>query len=94
MFPSTDRSRPIHPGMSGFRARLFHDGYQCSVQLAFIRTGKPIENSLIESFNGRFRDECLNVHLFWTIEDAKEKLAVWQIDYNRDWPHGNLHRMS
>jgi putative transposase len=40
------------------------------VNLDFIRPGKPVENGLIESFNGRVRDECLNVEQFWSIEDA------------------------
>ena len=68
--------------------------YRNSVQLDFIRPGKPTENGLIESFNGRFRDECLNMHLFWTIEDAKEKLVAWQVDYNRDRPHGSLGKLT
>ena len=68
--------------------------YRNGVQLDFIRPGKPVENGLIESFNGRFRDECLNVHLFWTIEDAKEKLVAWQVDYNQNRPHGSLGQLT
>ena len=68
--------------------------YHHGVQLDFIRPGKPVENGLIESFNGRFRDECLNLHLFWTIEDAKEKLVAWQVDYNQDRPHGSLGQLT
>jgi transposase InsO family protein len=47
--------------------------YQRGVQLDFIRPGKPVENAFIESFNGRLRDECLNIHQFTSIEDAKAK---------------------
>ena len=64
--------------------------YRNQVQLDFIRPGKPVENGFIESFNGRLRDECLNVNLFWSIEDAKEKLARWWEDYNTHRPHGSL----
>jgi putative transposase len=45
--------------------------YHSGVSLNFIRPGKPIENAYIESFNGRFRDECLNEHWFLTTEHAR-----------------------
>ena len=54
------------------------------VQLDFIRPGKPVENGLIESFNGRLRDECLNVNEFTSIEHARDILPRWQDDYNSD----------
>ncbi|MCS6317728.1 MAG: transposase [Nitrospira sp.] len=47
------------------------------MQLAFIRLGKPVENGLIESFTRRLRDECLNVEVFWTLDDARETLPQW-----------------
>jgi putative transposase len=56
--------------------------YRHGVKLDFIRPGKPVENGHIESFNGRLRDECLNVELFWSIEDARAKLERWRVDYN------------
>ena len=56
----------------------WHNG----VQLDFIRPGKPIENALIESFNGRLRDECLNVQEFMSLDHAKAALERWRIDYN------------
>lgn len=68
--------------------------YRNGVQMDFIRPGRPVENGLIESFNGRLRDECLNVHLFWTIGDAREKLAAWQVDYNEARPHGALGQLT
>jgi putative transposase len=64
--------------------------YQYGVELAFIRPGKPVENSYIESFNGRLRDECLNVEVFFTLSDVREKLARWRDDYNRVRPHSAL----
>lgn len=68
--------------------------YRNKVHLDFIRPGKPVENGLIESFNGRLRDECLNVNLFWTIEEAREKLTEWQADYNEVRPHGSLGQLT
>ena len=45
--------------------------YQRGVRLSFIRPGKPVENAYIESFNGKFRDECLNEHWFVTLAQAR-----------------------
>jgi len=64
--------------------------YANGVYLEFIRPGKPIENAFIESFNGRLRDECLNANVFYSIEEAIEKLEEWRIDYNTKRPHGSL----
>ena len=52
------------------------------VKLHFIRRGRPVDNCFIESFNGRFRDECLNAHWFQTLIDAREKISNWWTDYN------------
>jgi putative transposase len=60
------------------------------VQLCFIRPGRPVENGFIESFNGRLRDECLNVEWFKSIEDARAKLGAWRRDYNHNRPHSAL----
>jgi putative transposase len=68
--------------------------YRRGVQLDFIRPGRPVENAHIESFNGRLRDECLNAELFLTLEDAKQKLAEWKSDYNKDRPHSSLGGLS
>lgn len=64
--------------------------YRKGVVMEFIRPGKPCENGFIESFNGRLRDECLNTHLFWSLDDAREKLETWREDYNHRRPHGAL----
>ena len=64
--------------------------YQYRVQLDFIRPGKPVENSYIESFNGRLRDECLNVEVFFTLADVRQKLERWRQDYNQVRPHSAL----
>lgn len=64
------------------------------VKLCFIRPGKPVENAYIESFNGKFRDECLNEHWFTSLKDAQEKIEVWRKDYNRNRPHSSLGNLS
>lgn len=56
----------------------------------FNRPGKPVENAYIESFNGRVRDECLNLHWFQTLAQARLVLAAWQRDYNEVRPHSAL----
>jgi putative transposase len=63
---------------------------QHQVQLCFIRPGRPVENGFIESFNGRLRDECLNVEWFPTLEQAREKLSLWRDHYNHQRPHSAL----
>lgn len=60
------------------------------VQLCFIRPGRPVENGFIESFNGRLRDECLNVEWFESLEDARQKLAKFREHYNHQRPHSAL----
>jgi putative transposase len=52
------------------------------VQLRFIDPGKPMQNAYIESFNGRFRDECLNQHWFESVAEAREISERWREDYN------------
>lgn len=64
--------------------------YKHGVDLAFIRPGKPIENCFVESFNGRLRDECLNVHWFVSLEDARHRIEAWRVDYNHVRPHSSL----
>jgi transposase InsO family protein len=68
--------------------------FKRGVELDFIRPGKPIENALIESFNGRLRDESLNVHEFTSLEDAALRLEIWRQDYNRNRPHGALGNLT
>ena len=64
--------------------------YQTNVQLSFIRPGKPNENAYIESFNGKFRDECLNEHWFITMAQARHAIEAWRIEYNTERPHSSL----
>jgi putative transposase len=60
------------------------------VRLHFIDPGKPVQNAYIESFHGRFRDECLNESWFLTVPDAKRIIGAWRQDYNTERPHSSL----
>jgi putative transposase len=68
--------------------------YLNGVQLDFSRPGKPTDNGLIEAFNGRLRQECLNESWFLSLEDAREKVETWRKQYNIDRPHGALGNMA
>ena len=56
----------------------------------YIKPGKPTQNAFIESFNGKFRDECLNEHWFHTLNHAKTVIGQWRTDYNEHRPHSML----
>jgi putative transposase len=64
--------------------------YRNGVELHFITPGRPVENAYIESFNGKFRDECLNEHWFSTLDDARRTIEEWRRDYNEERPHSSL----
>lgn len=64
--------------------------YRHGVELHFITPGRPVENAYIESFNGKFRDECLNEHWFSTLDDARRTIEDWRRDYNEERPHSAL----
>ncbi len=64
--------------------------YQKVVILDFSRPGKPMDNSFIESFNGKFRAECLNTHWFMSLDDARSKREAWRRDYNEFRPHSAI----
>ena len=64
--------------------------YSAGVTLDFITPGKPVENAYIESFNGKFRDECLNQHWFVSLADARFHIERYRIDYNEVRPHSSL----
>jgi putative transposase len=91
---SMPRSITVDHGTE-FQSRALEDwAYRRGVQLDFIRPGKPIENAFIESFNGRLRDECLNVHQFASIADAQARIEAWRRDYNQRRPHGSLGHLT
>lgn len=64
--------------------------YENGVTLDFSRPGKPTDNPFIESFNGSFRDECLNLNWFLSLDDAREKIESWRAEYNEYRPHQSL----
>lgn len=60
------------------------------IEIEYIEPGKPIQNAYIESFNSRFRDECLNEEIFNDLDDAKKKIEKWRRYYNEKRPHTSL----
>jgi transposase InsO family protein len=73
---------------------LLQDARVPDVILDFSRRGKPTDNDTIESFNGRFREQCLNVHWFDSIDDAQQKIDAFRWDYNERRPHRSLKGLS
>ena len=68
--------------------------YEHGVRLQFIEPGKPIQNAHIESFNARLREECLNQHVFVSLDDARSKIEKWRVEYNRERPHSSLGNLT
>src|SRR5689334_11205574 len=64
--------------------------YGRGIDLKLIAAGKPTQNAYIESFNGKFRDECLNDHYFNNLEHARALINSWRRDYNEARPHSRL----
>jgi putative transposase len=64
--------------------------YKRGAVLHFIQPGKPTQNAFVESFNGKFRDECLNQSWFVSLNDACRAIAKWRLDYNQVRPHSSL----
>ena len=64
--------------------------YQRGVAFDFSRPGKPMDNAFIGSFDGKLRAECLNVHYFMSLEDARQKMEAWRRDYNEVRPHSAI----
>jgi putative transposase len=64
--------------------------YHHGVRIDFSRPGKPTDNAFVESFNGTFRDECLNAHWFESLQDARMQIEAWRVEYNESRPHRAL----
>ena len=78
-----------------FAGRALDEWAYCKgVKLNFIRPGKPIENAYAESFNGRFRDECLNTNWFLSLKHARDVIEERRRDYNEVRPHGSLDNLT
>jgi putative transposase len=77
-----------------FTSRVFMGWCQANgIEHLLIEPGKPTQNGYIESFNGKFRDECLNEHWFDSLAQARTAIAAWRIDYNEVRPHSSCGRM-
>lgn len=63
---------------------------ETGVDWHYIAPGKPIQNGFVESFNGSFRDECLNETLFSSLHQARQPITAWKEDYNQHRPHSSL----
>jgi len=89
-----ERDAPDHiqcDNGSEFISRILDKwAYDRGVAMDFSRPGKPMDNAMIESFNGSFRDEWLNVNWFLSMEDAQEKIEKWREEYNMFRPHSSL----
>ena len=68
--------------------------YEQGVHRDFIRPGKPVENAVSESVNRRFRDACLNAHVFVSLSDARQTIEAWRIDDTEHRPHGSLGELT
>jgi putative transposase len=68
--------------------------YDHKVTMDYSRPGKPTDNPFVESFNGSFRDECLNARWFLSLEDAAEKIEAWRHEYNHYRPHSSLNDIT
>lgn len=76
---------------SEFTSRAFDTwAYARGIKIEYIQPGKPVQNCFVESFIGSLRDECLNLHWFTTIHDARGTIERWRLDYNRVRPHSSL----
>ena len=68
--------------------------YERGIKLHFTRPGRPVDNAFIESFNGKFRDECLNQNWFMSLGHARQVIEKWRVDYNMVRPHSSLEDMT
>jgi putative transposase len=81
-------------GPEGTSKAMFDWSERTGVRLRFIEPGKPVQNAFVESFNGKLRDECLNLHWFRSIRHAREEIARWRHHYNTERPHSALGYLS
>lgn len=88
------RSITVDQGSECMSRALEEWAYQRGVQLDFTRPGNPADNMHIEAFNGRLRDECLTVHQFQSVADARQKTEPWRRDHNHARPHSSLGHLT
>lgn len=74
-----------------FASNVFDQwAYRRGIELDFVAPGRPMDNGFIESFNGRLRDECLNMHWFESLTEARMIIERWRVEYNEMRPHSSL----
>ena len=82
---------------NGTEFRCFHFDHWAwgrRIRLDFTDPGRPVQNCFIESFNGRFRDECLRVAWFESLAEARKIIETWRVDYNKTRPHSSLGNLA
>lgn len=89
-FRGLPKSVTVDNGPEFISKALDEWAYRQQLSLRFIEPGKPQQNAYVESFNGKFRDECLNEHWFLSMRHAREVIAGWRREYNEDRPHSSL----
>ncbi len=72
---------------------MFFWAKKCGIKLQFIQPGKPTQNPFVESFNGKFREYCLDMHWFRDLEEARQEIDSWRKHYNEEKPHSSLGRV-
>jgi len=76
---------------TGFTSNHFDQwAYGRGIELDFIAPGRPMDNGFIESFNGKLRDECLNMYWFESLAEARRIIGRWRVEYNETRPHSSL----
>jgi len=81
-------------GPEGTSRAMFDWSERTGVRLRFIEPGKPVQNAFVESFNGKLRDECLNLHWFRSLRHARDEIGAWRRHYNVERPHSALGYLS
>ncbi len=81
-------------GPEGTSRAMFEWSERTGVRLRFIEPGKPVQNAFVESFNGKLRDECLNLHWFRSVRHARAEIGAWRRHYNAERPHSALGYLS
>lgn len=78
-----------------FTLKVFRQwAHENNIEIHFIDKGKPTQNAFVESFNGKFRDECLNDIRFASLSHARSIIGAWRSDYNSERPHSGLNGLS
>ena len=81
-------------GPEGTSRAMFESSERTGIRLSFIEPGKPVRNACVQSFNGRFRDECLALHRFRSLRHARDEIGRWRHHYDTGRPHSALGYLS